>query len=207
MLEKPHLRTVVHLIPSWITMGLLAVSFWYPFWESNMKAPQYPDGLKLIAYQDHVEGDVDEINTLNHYVGMSTIDKVAALERKLAPMALMFCMVHLLYVPFVKNYLLRALFILPSALYPIVAIIDMNHWIKFLGQHLDPEAPLSMTVKPFVAPLVGDYKVANFDVSSHFGTGANLLFIAAGFAFVGFLTHLILWALSFRKKAEVKCSQ
>ena len=45
-----------------------------------MLAPQYPQGLTLDIYAHKVEGgrngaDIQEINTLNHYIGMKHLDR------------------------------------------------------------------------------------------------------------------------------------
>ncbi|HEX9765855.1 MAG TPA: hypothetical protein VGA36_03765, partial [Nitriliruptorales bacterium] len=44
-----------------------------PLWQATLVAPQYPGGLHLVAYGDGVEGDINEIDNLNHYVGMRAL--------------------------------------------------------------------------------------------------------------------------------------
>jgi hypothetical protein len=44
-----------------------------PVWTMKLWAPQYPEGLQLTIYAHTIQGDLDKINTLNHYVGMHAI--------------------------------------------------------------------------------------------------------------------------------------
>ncbi len=73
----PWARIVLALLT--IFVGL---SFTAPMWHINMKAPQYPQGLDLYIYSYKVDGgndgnDVQEINVLNHYIGMAPLDRAA----------------------------------------------------------------------------------------------------------------------------------
>jgi copper chaperone NosL len=47
----------------------------------ELEAPQYPNGLFLTAYVNHLTGDVREIDGLNHYIGMRPLGEAAAFER------------------------------------------------------------------------------------------------------------------------------
>ena len=66
---------------------LLLVSLFQPYWRMVLHAPQYPKGLTVHAYLNRLEGDVAEIDGLNHYIGMRKLDEVAKLERELSIMA------------------------------------------------------------------------------------------------------------------------
>ncbi len=67
-----------------IVLGLLiiplALSFLFPLWQIRMSAPQYPEGLSIDIYAHKIIGghdgvDLREINILNHYIGMKTINR------------------------------------------------------------------------------------------------------------------------------------
>src|SRR5262249_35988532 len=68
--------------PSVIAMLMVAVMimgvFVFPLWVISLVAPQYPQGLGLLIHVDHIEGtapfDLQNINTVNHYIGMHKID-------------------------------------------------------------------------------------------------------------------------------------
>src|SRR5262249_18454284 len=44
-----------------------------PIWAMKLWAPQYREGLSLTIYTNAIKGDLQSINTLNHYVGMKHI--------------------------------------------------------------------------------------------------------------------------------------
>ncbi|MCB0773610.1 MAG: hypothetical protein KDB93_09565, partial [Flavobacteriales bacterium] len=53
-----------------LAMGIM---LWQPIWRIDLWAPQYPEGLVLQIYHDSFTGNVDQINGLNHYIGMAVI--------------------------------------------------------------------------------------------------------------------------------------
>ena len=55
-----------------------------PLWSLTMRAPQYPQGLRLFAYGTRMSGDVSELSILNHYIGMPPLE-APALETALFP--------------------------------------------------------------------------------------------------------------------------
>ena len=60
-----------------LLLGLYAV----PLWRIQLHAPQYPEGLGLLIRVNTITGikpaDLDNINGLNHYIGMKAIDPEA----------------------------------------------------------------------------------------------------------------------------------
>src|SRR5262245_49619570 len=56
-----------------LAAAALLISPRHPYWNMKLNAPQYPRGLSLVVYPDHVAGDVEEIDGLNHYIGMRKI--------------------------------------------------------------------------------------------------------------------------------------
>ena len=64
-----------------IARVLLLASIFLPYWHMELEAPQYPKGLFLTAYVNHLTGDVREIDGLNHYIGMRPLGEAAAFER------------------------------------------------------------------------------------------------------------------------------
>ena len=52
---------------------LLAAVYFFPFWSIYLIAPQYPEGLSMQIWLNRLTGDVEIINSLNHYIGMKHI--------------------------------------------------------------------------------------------------------------------------------------
>ena len=43
--------------------------------ENGLFAPQYPEGLNIIVYPNKLEGEIDIVNGLNHYIGMANFSE------------------------------------------------------------------------------------------------------------------------------------
>lgn len=169
----------------WASKGLLVAACFlslsairYPFWHLSVSAPQYPKGLHLTVYLDRVEGDVHEVDTLNHYIGMRSLDKAARWERRAAiPSARAFA--GLLLIAVLLHGWLRLAAVLPTLVFPAVFAGDLYWWLRDFGLHLDPRAPLSSSVKPFIPPLLGAGKIAQFQASAGFSEGFYLILLAS----------------------------
>lgn len=162
-----------------LAVTLFAVSFALPVWESNIVAPQYPNGLGVRVYVDRVEGDTFEVNLLNHYVGMRHVEDMATIERSLAIYLLVLAGCAAVFSLTLERPVWRMLFALPLLLFPVGMFVDLLGWLYYSGHALDPTSALSMTVKPFMPKLVGYQKVANFHVWSSLGWGAWLQIAAS----------------------------
>lgn len=165
--------------------GLLVVAFLFlipsylfPLWTLTMFAPQYPDGLRMGIYSWKLEGgnagqDVKEINLLNHYIGMKSLEAADFTEFK--------------WIPFVVG-LLGLLALRAAVLGRIAHLVDVvvlflyfglfslwsfGYKLWFYGHHLDPTA--SVKVAPFMPPMFGFKQLANFGVYSYPGPGSYAL--------------------------------
>ncbi|MGH9368976.1 MAG: hypothetical protein ACRD3M_15025, partial [Thermoanaerobaculia bacterium] len=163
---------------------LLAPAYLAPLWKITMFAPQYPGGLRMQIYSYKLEGgnggqDINEINILNHYIGMKELSTAEFTEFKWIPfvvgaLALVFLRASVLgrmgtLVDVFVLYLYFGLFSLWSFGYKLYAY----------GHNLDPKA--SVKVEPFMPPLFGGKKLANFEVYSYPAAGSYAL---AGVALV-----------------------
>jgi copper chaperone NosL len=141
---------------------LLVMSLSRPWWGMVMYAPQYPQGLLTIASLRDMTGDVDELNELNHYIGMMDLNDAAKVERAIAPyMVWAFAALALAAVAVRKRWaawLMRA----PLLSFPAVFLADLKFWLWYAGNHLDPKAALSNAVKGFTPVLFGAGKIAQF---------------------------------------------
>jgi hypothetical protein len=167
---------------------LLLISIFLPYWELTLLAPQYPQGLKMEAYVNHVSGDVDEIDGLNHYIGMRSLKEAAELERSLS--LIMISALILLVVGSIYTHSPFALFLtIPAILYPAVFLGDLYYWMHDFGMHLDPHAPLSNAVKPFVPPLLGEGFVGQFKTIASWQIGLFMSIAATISIIIGLYYH------------------
>ena len=148
-------------------LGAAAVvtSIFFPYWELRLNAPQYPSGLFLTVYIDHIRGDISEIDGLNHYIGMKPLGGAAAIERTLAPVALAAIVLMVIALAFVHRKWFAPLAV-PVILLPLVFLADMYLWLRYYGQSLDPTAALSGAIKPFTPRILGHGTIAQFSTDA-----------------------------------------
>lgn len=167
---------------------LLLVSVFLPYWRMELVAPQYPEGLHLTAYVNHLTGDVREIDGLNHYIGMKPLDEAAKLERASGVWLIVAMVLMVEMAAFVHNKF-AVLFAVPAATFPAVFLIDLAYWLRAFGRNLDPHAPLSNSVKPFTPTVLGEGGIGQFKTFSEVGPGLWLAIAGAAVIVVAFFFH------------------
>jgi len=154
----------------------LIASLFFPWWKMIFFAPQYPEGLNIIVYPNKLEGQIDIVNGLNHYIGMANFSKANFPE--------------LSYLSYLVGglaaiILLTAILRKKSVLYGVIGImavggilgvLDLRKALHDFGTNLSPQAPIK--IDPFVPPILGHNTVANFVTNSVLGTGSYLLIAA-----------------------------
>ncbi len=176
LLEKPLetaprvllLAAVLLFVPAYLT----------PLWKMTMFAPQYPDGLRMQIYSYKLTGgnggqDVKEINVLNHYIGMHELTTAEFAEFKWIPfvvgaLALVFLRAALLG----RTGTILDLFVL-YLYFGLFSLWSFGYKLYSYGHNLAPTA--SVKVPPFMPPLIGYKKLANFEVYSYPSLGSYAL--------------------------------
>lgn len=189
--------SITMVVGSLFLLGL----FVYPLWKIMLWAPQYPDPLGLNIFIDGIKGveefDVQNIDGLNHYIGMKTLPKAEEMwEFSVFPlvvggMAALGALIGILgFFEKVGHSWFLGWFLLMAVL-GILGMYDFNIWLVDYGTNLDPNAIMKlthldgtpMTYKP---PLLGSTKMANFDVTSYPTTGGYLLFVGMSLTLLAF---------------------
>ena len=193
------LETPLDIVPRVLLLFsvlLVLPCYLFPLYDMTMFAPQYPDGLRLHIYSYKLEGghggqDAKEINLLNHYIGMKDLDTSDFTEFKWIPFVvgafgLLFLrtavigkIAHLLDV--LVLYVYFGLFSLWSFAYKMYQY----------GHQLDPKA--AVRVAPFMPPLFGYKKLANFEVYSYPELGSYALGAVAAVLLLGFVLTWRQW--------------
>ena len=168
--------------------ALLAASPAYPYWEMRLLAPQYPKGLAVAGYPDRIAGDVKEIDGLNHYIGMRPLGEAATFERA-ASVWMIIAMFLLVEGAAVIHSRWAVLLALPAVTFPIGFLVDLHYWMRTFGLNLNPDAPLSAAVKPFVPTVLGEGGIGQFKTFAELGIGYWLAVAAAVLTIVGFVFH------------------
>lgn len=180
-----------YVIPTFIFMFarvLLLISIFLPYWHMELEAPQYPNGLFLTAYVNHLTGDVKEIDGLNHYIGMRPLGEAAAFERA-ASIWLVIAMFLLVEGAAFIHSKWAVLLALPAIGFPVGFLVDLYYWMAKFGQNLDPGAPLSASVKPFTPTVIGEGGIGQFKTYAEMGNGYWLAVLCGALVIVGFVFH------------------
>ncbi len=171
-----------------IGVALMAVSFFTPMWWVSLKAPNYPehtfpDGVRIHMHWNAVrngctsaeraelsveEGQgldcVDEMNTINHYIGMEPIESGAQFEFAVAPYLFVVFGAMALVALFYQGPLWW-LFLIPAMALPVGFLGDFIFWLWWFGHNLREWA--AFTVKPFMPTVLGEGKVAQFSTYAY----------------------------------------
>lgn len=167
---------------------LLLVSIFQPYWHMTLFAPQYPKGLTVHAYLNNLEGDVSELDGLNHYIGMRPLAEAASFEKSISVIGVVVLVLLVLAAVFVHNRW-AALLALPALLFPVIFLLDLQFWLANFGTNLDPTAALSSSVKPFVPKVLGEGLIAQFKTVAKPGVGLWLAMLASLLILIGLYFH------------------
>jgi copper chaperone NosL len=163
----------------WVAALVLLPVFFFPvlpIWTMKLWAPQYREGLTLMIYTNTIKGDLQNINTLNHYVGMHAITPDDFKEFRYLPQALTFFGVMALIGALVNRRWIAILGWLAFTGFAVYMFSDYAKWLWHYGHDLNPRAAIKLP--SFTPPLIGLSKMANFRVLSIPGPGTVLLGVA-----------------------------
>jgi len=167
-----------------VAAALMAVAAFLPLWSMTLLAPQYPGGLVLSAYGTRMEGDLREINALNHYVGIAVIRPETLLEMKLFPYAMAALVIGIVVAAFIANRrLLRIPVLLAAWAAPVLMLVDLQWWLYRYGHDLSPDAAIRL--EPFTPKVIGTTQVINFHTEAMVDVGFWLMVGAALLLTVG----------------------
>ncbi len=153
-------------------VAILLLSFVFPLWNMAFYSNQYTDGLVLDIYTYKLEGgktpnrdDLQEINSLNHYIGMRPLREIDFNEFTWMPFvigALMLLALRAAVIGRMANLVDTLVLFLYFGLF---SLWSFHHRLYTYGHSLDPTA--AMKVEPFTPPLFGEKVIANFTVESY----------------------------------------
>jgi len=172
---------------------LLLPVYFLPLWKMTMFAPQYPEGLQLAIYSHKLEGgnggqDIKEINVLNHYIGMKDLSTAEFTEFKWMPFVVGALLLLFLRAPVHgKMSSLLDVFVL-YIYFGLFSLWSFAYKLYNYGHNLSPTA--AVKVPPFMPPLFGHKKLANFEVYSYPAAGSYVL---AAVALVLFVAVVSAW--------------
>lgn len=177
--------TLLHRFLMAIAALCLAGLFFLPMWEITLEAPQYPEGneLGILIHVDKVEGahenDLQNLNGLNHYIGMKKIEPDSIPELSY--------MKHVVYALIGLGLLVagvgkRSFILVWLALLTIagaLGLYDFYLWLYDYGHNLDPHAAIKIPGMSYQPPLIGVQQLLNFKAHSWPALGFYMIGLGA----------------------------
>ena len=148
-----------------------------PIWAVSLEAPNYPkeafpQGIPVFFHFDGFSGEVHEMNTINHYVGMDPMYVGGYFEREIGTYALLLLSLAMIYFIAYNNKIFTYAMLVPVSL-PILFIADYSYWLYWFGHNLHDWG--AFKIKPFMPTVFGDGKIAQFTTHSYPTIGFYLI--------------------------------
>jgi copper chaperone NosL len=173
------LPRILVVLASVLMIGLYV----FPLWSVRLTAPQYPEGLGMNIRINTVEGatenDLNNINNLNHYIGMKRIEPETIPELRIMP----WIVAAIIVTGLATAALARrpALYVWTAGFLAIaiVGLIDFWKWEYDYGHNLDSEhAIIKIPGMSYQPPLIGAKQLLNFRAVSLPSAGGILAGLA-----------------------------
>jgi copper chaperone NosL len=152
------------------SLSLLLV-FAAPIWRITLEAPQYPDGVTMYIWINKLggktKGTLQNINILNHYVGMQPIDPASIPELKYFPLVIIAMSVLGILTGFTDNPRFWIFWIVVLMILGALGIYDFYLWEYNYGHNLAGDAPIKVPGMVYQPPLIGSKKLLNFNAISY----------------------------------------
>lgn len=170
---------------------LLLLLFFFPIWEITLIAPQYPNGISLYIWIYKITGDtpstLQNINILNHYVGMQYIVPNSIPELTYFPYVIGFMSLLATVFAIIGKRILYLVWAGIMGVLGVLGIYDFYMWEYDYGHNLSENAPIKVPGMAYQPPLIGEKYLLNFlaksypDWGTYFMTFAIILSIVAFF--------------------------
>ena len=182
ILPSSHTMKPPHRLAFATAALLLGLAFAFPLWQISLEAPQYPEGIGLLIHLDTITGvkpnDLANINGLNHYIGMQTIEPDAIPELRWMPWIFGGLLaLGLAGAASGRRWMLHTwtLLFLVAA---VAGLVDFYLWGYDYGHTLDPMAAIKVPGMSYQPPLIGSKALLNFTAHSWPALGGWAAFAA-----------------------------
>ncbi len=166
------------MIPAFVT----------PLWSIGLTAPQYPEGLGMHIYINDIVGhdrhDLQNINILNHYIGMQPIDPATVPELEIMPIVLGALIATGLLAALIGRPWVMAGWLGTFLVAGIAGMVDFYLWNIDYGHNLSPDAAIKIPDMTYSPPIIGTEQILNIRASSWPHLGSLFLGVAAVLAAV-----------------------
>ena len=158
---------MITAIASVILLGL----FVFPVWRVELAAPQYPEGLGMQIGISSIRGltpnDLDNINGLNHYIGMKRITPSAIPELQIIPWVVGGLVLFGLVVAATGSRKALYAWLGSFAIASASGLVDFWRWEYDYGHNIDyAHAIIKIPGMNYQPPLIGVKQLLNFTAVS-----------------------------------------
>lgn len=166
--------------------AFLSLLFILPLWRISLIAPQYPNGVHMWIYINKIGGSepgtLQNVNILNHYIGMKFIEPDSIPELVYFPYIVGLFIVFALIAAFLDKKWVYFSWIALLVIGCVLAMYDFYLWEYDYGHNLDPHAIMKFEGESFQPPLFGNKKLLNFVAKSypHWGGYALIMSLLLG---------------------------
>ena len=161
---------------------ILVLTFFFPLWSIDLEAPQYPEGIGLRIWVNKITGvkpnDLANINGLNHYIGMKTIEPDAIPELKIMPYIIVFLIGFGLLAALAGKRFFVYVWIILFFILAGIGLYDFYMWEYDYGHNLNPHAAIKIPGMAYQPPLIGSKMLLNFNAISLPNIGFAVLVLA-----------------------------
>ena len=172
-----------HRILMAVAALLLLGLYFFPMWRITLEAPQYPKGNEL-AIEIHVNDvrgakphDLQNLNGLNHYIGMKKIEPDAIPELVYMPYIVAAMIVLGLVVAAAQRRWMVMAWLIMVVIVGAVGLYDFYLWEYDYGHDLDPHAAIKIEGMAYQPPLIGSQKLLNFTAHSYPAIGFYFIIV------------------------------
>jgi len=161
---------------------ILIGTFLFPLWKIDLQAPQYPEGIGLRIWVNQITGlnehDLNNINKLNHYIGMKEIIPSSIPELNIMPYIVFTLIIMGILVSITKKRLFLTIWLSLIVILMIAGLYDFYIWGYDYGHNLNPNAPIKVPGMSYQPPLIGSKQLLNMKSISLPDIGSYLIGIS-----------------------------
>jgi copper chaperone NosL len=144
----------------------MIATYYLPLWQIQLWAPQYPEGLNMKIWHNHLSGAFDIINGLNHYIGMRLIKAEMFPELQYIGILIAIYIAIGLLAAITNKLSILKLYVITGITYGIAALYDFYRWGYDYGHNLDPHAAIQVPGMSYQPPVIGYKNLLNFTAYS-----------------------------------------
>jgi copper chaperone NosL len=150
---------------------------------------------KITGHKPH---DLQNINGLNHYIGMKEIHAESIPELRFMKYIVGFLILFGVVAALTRKRGLLTVWVILSIIVALAGLADFYRWGYDYGHDLDPDAPIKVPGMTYQPPIFGSKQLLNITATSFPAMGGIMMIAAVG---LGFMAMLQEWRRGRRRRS------